>query len=440
MAWTSVSLPFFEHDFRMRSLYGQPAGSSVEDWPLDFAELEPFYFKAEQDLGVSGTVMPWERPDRPPRPFPPFAYYRTSERLKTGMDKLRIRSAPGPVAVASRTAGNRTACLHCGFCRSGCRIDAKYQADHTLIKDALATGRLTIIDNAMVFRINQGIQPRVATGVSFVDLRNGNTYSVKSRLLFVCNNPFEIPRLFLNSASPRHPNGLGNRFDNMGRHLLSHPGAVAVGVTDECMNGSIGYNMGNIVTLDFGTPRPRQRYYSGFVLEAINGAGAGVIAVDTYAHLFGSELKNTLRTYNQSLFVIAFCDGLPVRDNRVTVDPNALDEHGIPKAKIHYDWHPNDLKVLGAAKRALHLILKASGAHTVQLTEKPFEAHPGGSMRMGRSPRTSVTDPFGRVHELDNVYIGGAALFVTGSSVNPTQTLHALALRTADHVKRRFRL
>lgn len=440
LAWTAVSLPFPEQEFRMRSLHGRPAGSAVEDWPLDFAELEPDYFQAERDLGVAGSVLPWERPDRPDRPFPPFGLYRTSQHFRRGMDSLGIRSAPGPVAIASQPTHRRAACLHCGFCRSGCRIDAKYQADHTLIRDAEATGLLTLLDQAAVIRINHGARRRIATGVTFVDLRDGNTYTARGRLLFVCNNPLEIPRLFLNSASAQHPRGLGNHFGNVGRYLHAHPSTIASGVTNTCMKSGVGYNMANLVTLDFSTRTRGQGHRGGFTIETLNGAGAGVLAVDPYAHLYGSRLKSALRTYNNSLFAIAFCDGLPARENRVSVNPYSRDAQGVPKATIHYEWHPHDLETLAAARETLRRILLASGAHTVHLTDRPFESHPGGTMRMGRSRRTSVTDSFGRVHELANVYVGGSALFVTSSSVNPTLTLHALALRTARHVRERFRL
>lgn len=440
LVWTAVSLRMMEHDFRLRSTYGQPAGSSVSDWPIQLADLQPWYLKAEQQMGVAGATLPWEDPHRPARPFPAFPYYQSSERLAQGMRSLNMRPAPGPVAIASQTRGNRNACVNCGFCRSGCRIDAKYQCDHTLISEASATGRLTLRSNAEVLTIDQTKNARRASGVTYLDMATGQRHRVQGRLLFVCNNPIEMPRLFLNSANRWHPRGLANANDQVGRHFHAHIGTIGVGLTNACLNGSIGYNMGNVITLDRARSHAPQRYIGGFGIESLNGAGAGVLAVDPYHALHGADLKQRMRQYNNSLFAIAFCEGLPAADNRISVDASRRDASGMPQAHIHYKLHDNDKTLFDEANRTLGDLMRASGAHEVHVTPRPFEAHPAGSMRMGDNPDTSVADEYGRVHELDNVYLGGAALFVSSGCVNPTLTLHALALRTCDHVKRRFGL
>ena len=440
LVWTAVSLRMMAHDFCLRSTYGQPAGSSVTDWPFQLSDLQPHYLKAERQMGVAGATLPWEDPHRPARPFPAFPYYHASERLVEGMRRLSLRPAPGPVAIASRTRGSRSACLHCGFCRSGCRIDAKYQCDHTLIAEARATRLLDLRTDAEVLSIDQARHPRRASGVTYADIATGKRYRVQSRLLFICNNPMEMPRLFLNSANPWHPRGLANSNDQVGRHFHAHVGTIGAGVTNECVNSSVGYNMGNVITLDRSRSDAPGRYIGGFSIESLNGAGAGVLAVDPYNALYGSELKQKMRQYNKTLFAVAFCEGLPAADNRITVDSDRRDASGMPKAHIHYKLHDNDKALFDEANRTLAQLLRASGAQSVHLTPKPFEAHPAGSMRMGDNPRTSVADEFGKVHELDNVYLGGAALFVSSGCVNPTLTLHALALRTCDHVLRRFGL
>jgi choline dehydrogenase-like flavoprotein len=440
LVWTAVSLRMLEHDFRLCSTYGQPAGSSVTDWPFQLSELQPYYLKAEQQMGVAGATLPWEDPQRPARPFPAFPYYRSSERLVQGMRRLGLRPAPGPVAIASRTRQSRNACLHCGFCRSGCRIDAKYQCDHTLVAEALATGLLDLRINAAVLSIDQAGNPQRASGVTYADMTTGERHRVRSRLLFVCNNPIEMPRLFLNSANRSHPRGLANSNDQVGRHFHAHMGTVGAGVTNECLNSSVGYNMGNVITLDRARSQAPQSYIGGFSIESLNGAGAGVLAVDPYNALFGPDLKQKMRRYNNTLFAIAFCEGLPVADNRIMVDADRRDASGMPKAHIHYKLHENDKTLFDEANRTLAELMRASGAQEVHLTPRPFEAHPGGSMRMGDNSRASVANEFGKVHELENVYLGGAALFVSSGCVNPTLTLHALALRTCDHVRRRFGL
>jgi len=128
---------------------------------------------------------------------------------------------------------------------------------------------------------------------------------------------------------------------------------------------------------------------------------------------------------------------MPAAQNRIEILPDKHDELGVPIARITYDYLPNDLAAFDAATANLRRVLEASGASEVHISSPPFEAHPMGSMRMGREPRTSVTDHVGRVHGVDNLFVGGAALFPSGSSVNPTLTIHALALRTAEHIVRR---
>ena len=438
LVWTSVSLRFFERDFRMRTLSGRPAGTTVEDWPLRLDEIEPYYEKAERQMGVSGAITPWDSPARQPLPNPAFGYYRSGVLLEGGMNRLGIRSAPGPVAVNSRRYRGRDQCLHCGFCRSGCRVDAKYQSDKVLLESAFKTGRLEVRSGAVATRIETAKTRAAVNTVVYYDTASATQRRVRAKVVIAANNPIEIPRLFLNSADERQPRGLGNHHDQVGRNFFCHPALVGLGVTSECVNSSVGYNMGNILTLDHCASRDPERYVGGFSLQSLNGAGAGVLAVDPYRNLWGSQLKEAMRSYNNSLFVIAFCEGMPSYDNRITVDASRMDAYGAPTAKIHYQLHANDRAVFANASAVSRDVLRASGSHSVFLTDTPFEAHPSGTMRMGLDERTSVTDSYGRVHGLTNVYVGGAALFVTGSSVNPTLTLHALALRTAKHLKENF--
>lgn len=438
LVWTALTLRMFEQDFNMRSRYGRPDGTSVEDWPIKLRELEPYYDRAEAQMGVSGTATPWDTPTRRPLPNPPHRLYRASELLRGGMAREGIRSAPGPVAVASRDYRRQKECLHCGFCRAGCRVDAKYQADTALLTDALNTGRLRLLSGVAVTRIDQDNGPNQASGVTFVDLATNTQHKVRAKVVIAANNPIELPRLFLNSRNRFAPDGLGNAYDNVGRNFFAHPSTIALGVVDECMNTSIGYNMGNLISLDYSHDRGGDRFIGGFIMAALNGSGAGVMAVDPYRPLWGKELKQQMLSYNSSLLMVTFCEGMPVRDNRITVDPGRLDAFGMPQANIHYQLHANDRAVFAEALATNRRVMRAAGAKAVYTTDTPFDSHPAGTMRMGDDPRSSVTDRFGRVHGLRNVYVGGAALFPTGSSVNPTLTLHALALRTADHIVRNF--
>lgn len=438
LVWTSVALRMFEQDFRMRQTYGKPPGSNVEDWPIQLHELEQYYDEAERQMGVSGSIAPWDPVSRSEFPNPAHSFYSSSIALQKGMIRLGIRSSAGAVAVPSHPYQEQAACLHCGFCRSGCRIDAKYQADHVLLSRAMATGRLKLVTHAVVTKILQTGSVSRASGVSYIDSTTGTVYTANARIIVAANNPLELPRLFLNSANRYAPKGLGNQYDVVGRNFFSHLGTISVGVTNQCLDPAIGFNMGNLISLDYVHERGEGRFIGGFAIESLNGSGAGVLAVDPYYNLWGSELKEAMKSYQNSMFTVTFCEGLPVADNRVTVNQDRKDIWGRPMANIHYQLHDNDHAVFAEALAVNRRILTAAGAHTVFTTDSPFDAHPAGTMRMGNDRRRSVTDRFGRVHGLDNVYIGGSALFVTGSSVNPTLTLHALALRSASHIIKEF--
>lgn len=438
LVWTSVSLRFMAHDFRMRSQFGDLPGANLADWPLGLDELAPYYDLAEQELGVSGAPMPWEGQRRKPYPFPAFDLYRSSLRMQQGLAQLGMRSHPGPVAVASRNTPQRNACLHCGFCRSSCRIDAKFQADHVLITPLVKARRITLLSETEVLRLTQGHRADVVNGVEYIHVPTGVRQHARGRLVLVCNNPIETPRLFLKSANAFHPKGLGNDHDLVGRNLFAHVGVIGTGVVDDCLNTSVGYNMGNLVSLDRAYPHHGQDHVGGYVLESLNGAGAGVLAVDPYRGLWGTALKDAMRGYNNSMFAVSFGEGVPVLDNRVRLSGQLKDGWGQAQAAIDYNWHANDLKVYGAAKQTMEQMFQAAGASQVTTNPQPFEAHLAGTMRMGLDPTSSVTNAWGRVHGLSNVYVGGASLFVTGSSVNPTLTLYALALRTARHLQKRF--
>lgn len=435
LAWTAVAGRLLPHDVAFASNHGTPEGSNVADWPFGIEELTPYYEQAEHDMGVSGKLSPWDAPSTRPPPNPAFGYYRSSWSLREGMKSLGMRTAPGHVARNSKDYGDRPKCVHCGYCRSGCRTDAKYQADRALLKDVRGLANFSLRTEVVVQRLYTSDQGGRVSAVTYLDTRTGSVHRLGAKIVIVCNNPIEIPRLLLSSRDRFHPAGLGNAHDQIGRNFFCHPTAVGMGITEECINVSHGATMANIVTRDCGVSLKPDAYVGGFSLESLNGAGAGSIAAYTLSTLWGKKLKDTMRKYNDSLLLIAFCEGLPVRTNRITVDMSSLDANGLPRARIHYALHENDKRVFKEASDTIKRVMAASGAYQSYVNEHPFESHPMGTMRMGRSPRDSATDVFGKVHGLKNLFVGGAALFPTGGSWNPTLTLHALALRTAQFIK-----
>lgn len=435
LVWTAAALRMFEHDFKFKSRVGNPSGANVADWPISKSMLQRYYDEAERQMGVSGEATYWDERGTNLPPNPPMPIYPSSRALQDGMSRLGLRSTAGRVATNSKEYNGRSACLNCGYCRSGCRIDAKYQADEALIKPALKTGRLTLVTESVVTRIETDRSGARARSVRYVDLKTGVESQASGRFFVLCNNPFEIPRLLLSSTSRANPEGIGNGYDQVGRNFYSHASCLGMGFTDDDLKTFVGHSMANVMSLDKCFNQTANNHVGGFTLLSLNGAGAGALAAFPLHKINGVALKEKMSNYNSSMVLISFTDGMPVYENRVSVNRKKLDMWGMPTPKIHYEWHENDLKVFNHAEQTIKGVLRAAGSKEV-FTSEVFESHPMGTMRMGNSPRRSATDRFGRVHGAKNIYAAGGCLFPTGSSVNPTLTMHALALRSAEKIVR----
>lgn len=438
LVWTATALRMFEHDFRFRSTFGAPEGTSVVDWPISKRVLQPYYDLAEQQMGVSGAATYWDeaRTSLPPNPALPL--YPASKALQKGFDKLGLRSTPGRVAINSRSYEGRSACLNCGFCRSGCRVDAKYQADEVLIKPALATGNLTLATQSIVTRIETDKSGIRAHSVCYTNLLTGEEKRATAKFIILANNPFEIPRLLLASNNRHHPYGIGNNFDQVGRNFYSHATCIGMGLSNENLRTYVGHSMCNLMSLDTCVNRERNDYIGGFSLLSLNGAGAGALAALPLHKLHGLALKQRMARYNCSMVLIAFIEGMPVYNNRISINRAKTDAWGMPIPTIHYEWHPNDLRAFEHARSKITEVFAAAGAHE-SFTSDIFESHPMGTMRMGNNPNNSATDKYGRVHGMANLYVAGGCLYPTGSSVNPTLTMHALALRSSHKIIKSWR-
>lgn len=434
LVWTAMAFRYFERDFELKSRYGNRPGLALEDWPLSYQDLESYYTTSEKHMGVASTISPWDSSERPPYPNPAHPYYHSSKILKKGMDKLGIRSNSGPAAINSQPYQDREACLNCGYCRAGCRIDSKYQADKVMLPAALNSGNFDLKTDSVVIKILTSDKGKKANGVVYIDKKSQKTHQARAKVVVVCNNPMESVRLFFNSADKYHPNGLGNKYDQLGRYFFAHPTIFGVGVTEQETCIVSGYNMGNIVSLDYAETKNPDEYLGGYTFVSLNGAGAGVVAVDAFHNLYGQDLKNAMYTFPRSLAMMAFGEGIPTADNRVTIIPNKLDRFGVPIGKINYKLTKNDRLLTKQAVSKMREIFIASGAVETYIREDPFETHPMGGMRMGDNQKTSMTDSFGKVHSLDNLFVAGGSLFPSGSSLGPTLTIHALALRTSDYI------
>lgn len=438
LAWTAASLRMFEHDFRFRTRFGNPEGANTADWPINKRMLQRYYTAAEYQMGVAGEQTVWDEEGTDLPPMPAMPIYPSSRQLQQGLSRMGLRSSAGRVATNSHRYEGRDACVNCGYCRSACRIDAKYQSDEALIKPALKTDRLTLATHSVATYVETDKRGRRARAIHYTNIQTGEARIAEAPFIILANNPFEIPRLLLSSVSDYHPNGIGNQYDQVGRNFYSHATCLAMGITETNLNTYVGHNMCNVMTLDTCVNTNREDYVGGFTILSLNGAGAGSLAAFPLHKLNGLDLKARMADYNKSMVAIAFIDGMPKETNRITVDWDNLDDLGMPQPHIHYDWLENDRHAYEHAKQKLTEVMSAADAKEVYTSEL-FESHPMGTMRMGNNPKTSATDRFGRVHGVRNLYISGGCLFPTGSSVNPTLTMHALALRSAGKIIRKWK-
>ncbi len=434
---------FMPQDFRMASTYGVPEGSSLADWPLDYDDLEPYYERAEWEIGVAGdaSANKFQAPRKRGYPMPPLPDTRSRLMLRRGADALGWNTFPMPVLINTVPYLGRQSCIHCQHCVGFyCPTDAKNGTQNTVIPRALATGNCDLKMRAMTERVDTDATGKV-TGVTYLQDENGQItrHTAQARAVVVSGGGTETPRLLLNSHSDMHPRGLGNAHDIVGRNLQGHyyPGAYAI-MEEEVYDG-IGPGVG-IASCQFNHGNP------GIV-------GGGMMADDfiklPIIHWYramppdmrkwGAENKAWIRdNYKRTQQIFGPVQDIPSPDSRVSVAPNVRDKYGIPVAHLSGTTHPETLKTAAFMFERGVEWLRASGA--VKIWGAPPALylsggqHQAGTCRMGDDPRTSVTDKWGRVHGHDNLYVMDASLHVTNGGFNPVLTILALAFRNAEHL------
>ncbi len=433
-AWRYLPL-----DFEMASTYGVPEGSSLADWPIGYADVAPYYERAEWEIGVSGDSA--GSAERWPRskdfPMPPVPLNRQGAVMRRGAEVLGWPTVAVPLLINSTPYGGRPACIHCQHCIGfACPVDAKNDSANTLLARARATGRIEVVTEAMVERVDT-VGGRVV-GVTYIDAEDRRT-SASAEVVVLAAGAIETARLLLNSRSAEHPHGLGNTHDQVGRNLQGHYYPGAVGLMSEQMHDGIGPGVTTGVTkFNHGNP---------------DIIGGGMIA-DEFVVLpiifwarnlppdlprWGSEAKRFMRdNYTRVARVMGPVQEIPSPDARVTLDPKVKDRWGIPVARLSGSTHPETVRTADFMQARVREWLDASGAQRIWGSPPRLKLsggqHQAGTCRMGDDPASSVTDPHGRVHGHDNLYVADGSVHVTNGGFNPVLTIMALAFRTAERI------
>jgi choline dehydrogenase-like flavoprotein len=430
---------FHEIDFNERSVLGPIAGTGFADWPITYADLEPYYTMVEWEIGVSGLagVNPFDPPRSKPYPMPPLPVKSSGVILERGARKLGLHAVPAPMVINSQFYRGRPGCVHCGFCHGfACEVTAKASSLTTVIPEAEATGRCEVRPDSYVSRIEMNKQGR-ATGVAYFDRRR-REHLQRAKAVVVCANGAETPRLLLMSANAQFPQGLANSSGMVGKHLMFNINPRAIGVFEHELNEYKSVQVTRIIH-DFYDSDPKRGFYGGGGLDARMGPQPTSWAIRTAGEgpSWGSEFKARLKEFPRNMHIAGHTTSLPLETNNITLDPDLKDAWGLPAIRTTYRDHPDDLATARFLQDRGAEILEAAGALRVTkapVTESTLSVHLLGTCRMGNDPASSVIDKYHRTHDVANLFLCDGSSFVTSGRGQPTMTIQALAFRAGEYM------
>ena len=434
---------FHEIDFIERSRWGPIEGTGFADWPITYGDLEPYYTKAEWDLGISGLAgaSPFDPPRSKPYPLPPLPVKSSGVLMDRGARKLGWHSFPAPLAILSQPYRGRDACHHCGYCIFfGCEWGAKSSTLASVIPTAEETGRCEVRTGCYVRKISTDKSGRVDGAVYFDSQRQEQFQKAKAVVL--CANGAETPRLLLLSKSNLFPDGLANSNGLVGKYLMFDCDSGANGIFEHPLNEYKSVVVTRVIH-DFYDSDPKRGFYGGGGMDARLEAYPveyALFSMPPGTPKWGAGFKRSLQeNYNRQLMILTHLTTLPLESNTITLDPEVKDAWGLPAMRVTYKNHPDDLKNMAFfSDRALEL-LDAAGAQkkwAIEPQESTASVHLMGTCRMGNDPKASVVDKYHRAHDVPNLFIVDGSSFVTSGRNQPTCTIQALAYRASDYIAR----
>ncbi|MBA2686255.1 MAG: GMC family oxidoreductase [Gemmatimonadaceae bacterium] len=434
---------FHEIDFKEHGAKGSVDGANFADWPISYADLEPYYTKVEWEVGVSGLAgaNPFDPPRTKGYPLPPLPIKPAGVLLERAAKKMGWHAFPSPMAIISQPYRGRSACVNCGFCETyGCEMNAKSSTLASMIPEAEKTGRCEVRPHSYVRRIETSAAGR-ATGVTYFDASKREIFQ-RAKSVVLCANGAETPKLLLASETSRFPDGLANSSGQVGKNLMFNGGAFAGGVFEHEINGFKGVVVSRVIQDTYELdPKLNLSGGGGFDfrhdLSPISFALGGL---PDDAPKWGSEYKRMLEEYyTRTVYVLAHATSLPIETNSITLDPTLKDAWGVPAIRMTFAEHPNDVRLNEYMQdRAMELLDAAGAKKSWRFKRDPWfpQVHLLGTCRMGNDPKTSVVDRNNRAHDIPNLLIVDGSSFVTSGRGQPTMTIQALAFRAAEHAAR----
>ncbi|MFB6087906.1 MAG: GMC family oxidoreductase [Haloarculaceae archaeon] len=440
--WQGMVMRLHESDFETRSRFGVGA-----DWPIDYADLRPYYARAEEALGVAGASdNPFAPPREEPHPMPAFPPSYSDSLFAEACERLGVAMHSVPNARNSEPYDGDSQCVAYGTCKPVCPSGAKYDATRH-VEDAEAAGA-RVIDRVPVQRLEHDRAGETIEAAVYAT-PDGETHRQRARQFVVACGGIETPRLLLLSKSEAYPDGLANSSGLVGRYFMEHLFAGTGGRLDRrTRQKHVGFLTSETHQFyddptegtEEGIPSvdADRSAFTPLKLEFFNYAGPSPVEMALGSEEFGDDLLESLRdAYGNSIAMGGLVGQRPRKGNYVGLDPSTTDDHGNPVPEIHWGVDDVTKRSIRRANEIQEAVLSELGAEITwqvgpDATGPAF--HHMGTTRMGTDPEASVVTPRLRTHDLENLWIAGSSVFVTSGAMNPTLTIAALALKAADHV------
>lgn len=418
--WAGASLRFQEHEWKAKTTYGDVAGANLLDWPIDMAEMDQWYAMAEDRMGVTRT-----------NGIPGLPGNNNYKVLEAGAKKLGYKEVhTGRMAINSEPRDDRAACLQIGFCFQGCKSGAKWSTLVAEIPKGEATGNLEVRPNAQVLKIEHDDAGKV-TGVLYAD-KDGKQHLQKARVVCVAGNSIESPRLLLNSASSKYPDGLANSSGMVGKNYMRHMTGSVYAVFDRPVHMYRGTTMAGIIQ-DESRHDPSRGFVGGYEMETLS-LGLPFMAAFLDPGGWGKDFSWWMDNYENTAGMWLVGEDMPQEKNAISLHATEKDQHGLPVPNVHFDDHDNDIKMRDHAFGQGEAVYKAAGAVKTFRTPPYPSTHNLGTNRMSADAKDGVVNKHGQAHDIANLFVSDGSQFTTGAAENPTLTIVALALRQADFI------
>ena len=418
--WAGASLRFHEHEFKALTTYGKIDGANLLDWPITLADLEPYYAKAEDKMGVTRTNDIAGLPGN-----------NNFKVFKAGADKLGYKEChTGRMAINSAERDGRNACQQTGFCFQGCKWGAKWSTLYSEIPKGEETGKLEVRPNSHVVKIEHDVSGKV-TGVVYAD-KDGNLHEQKARVVCVAGNSIESPRLLLNSASTMFPDGLANSSGQVGKNYMRHTTGSVYGVFEKPVHMYRGTTMAGIIT-DEARHDPSRGFAGGYELETLS-LGLPFMAAFLDPGGWGRTFASAMDSYDHMAGMWIVGEDMPQEQNAIKLHAELKDQYGMPIPDVWFTDHANDEAMRNHAYKQGMALYEAVGATRTFPTPPYPSTHNLGTNRMSEKAEDGVVNKWGQTHDIKNLFVSDGSQFTTGAAVNPTLTIVALAIRQADYI------